>query len=137
VSYLGKTGAVPKEKDKLENHKLPKSVTEKAIQKSVEDYLKAKGLQYIRVPDKVYQSLFSVGSGLSAGQRKQASIALKGQPDLTVLLRDGRYICIELKRNGGKQSLGQKQFERSIGSNNYHICYSVKDVDKLLKGYGV
>ena len=134
MSYLGKTGACPKVQK--EHHKLSTKVPEKAIQKAVEELLNILHLQYIRIPDGIYRTAKN-GNWYNRGEQAKALKAVKGVPDITILLTDGRYICIELKKNGGKQSLGQKQFERSIGADNYHICYSVEDVKNVLITYGV
>ena len=134
MSSLRPRMSVPKHKQ--ENTKLPTTVSEKTIQKQVEQFLNDLGITFIRIPDGIYRTA-KTGNWYNKGEQIKATKAIKGVPDITVLLRDGRYICIELKRNGGKQSLGQKQWERSIGSDNYYLCYSVADVKQLLVKYKV
>ncbi len=134
MSSIRPIGAVPKKK--TDNCKLAKTVSEKTIQKQVESFLNTLGIVFIRIPDGIYRTAKN-GSWYNKGEQMQSLKAIKGVPDITILLTDGRYICVELKKNGGKQSLGQKQFERSIGSDNYHLCYSVEDVKNLLIKYKV
>lgn len=134
MSSIRPIGAVPKKK--TENSKLAKTVSEKTIQKQVESFLNSLGIVFIRIPDGIYRTAKN-GSWYNKGEQMQSLKAIKGVPDITILLHDGRYICVELKKNGGKQSLGQKQFERSVGSDNYYLCYSVEDVKQLLIKYKV
>ena len=134
MSSIRPIGACPKKT--TENHKLSKDVAEKTIQKQVESFLNSLGIVFIRIPTGIYKSA-KFGQYHNKGEQIQALKAIKGVPDITILLHDGRYICVELKKNGGKQSLGQKQFERSVGSDNYYLCYSLEDVKRLLIKYKV
>jgi hypothetical protein len=53
-----------------------------------------------------------------------------GWPDITGLLPDGRFIGVECKVKGGRQSEAQKVMERNIRQRNgiYILARSVKDV---------
>ena len=63
--------------------------------------------------------------------KKLISSMIKGVPDLTILHRDGRYMCVELKTENGKLSLGQKQWKRGVG-DNYHVIRSFDDFKTLI-----
>lgn len=111
-------------------------VKESEIQKAVEMLLDALQLQYIRIPDGAYKMLFGRSNTMSLNEKGKAKRALAGIPDLTILLRDGRYIAIELKSKTGKQSDKQAHFEKRVGSDNYYLCRSVSDVKDVLIKYG-
>ena len=135
MSYLGKTGAQPKQGIR-KKAKARAKVPEKIIEEQVESLLDNLGLKYIRVPDSIYSAIFG-NSYIKPYIKKMISVFIKGLPDITVLLRDGRYICIELKTTAGKLSQGQKTFCKAIGEDNFHVCRSVEEVLELLKKYGV
>ena len=121
---------IPKKKWKEQHKKYSKKVSEDEIQQKVEEYLNSNNISYIRIPSEAYESIF-LNQFVNPQQKSKIANYLRGIPDLTILLDNGKYVCIELKKNGGKQSLGQKQFARKIGSN-YHICYSLDDVITVL-----
>lgn len=99
---------------------------ERDLQVMVEDYLTCAQLAFIRIPDAVYKAIFASHS-IMPHIKALISRAIKGLPDITVLYPSGRYLCLELKSSSGKQSLGQKVFERSIGSENYVIACTIDD----------
>jgi len=51
------------------------------------------------------------------------------------LLKDGRYICIELKTAKGKLSQEQKVFRNDVGHDNFYTCRSIDDVIEVLREY--
>ena len=102
---------------------------EKAIQKACEQYLDLMQISYIRIPDEVYRAIFARGQ-TPVGIR--VASAIKGVPDITVLLTDGRYHCFELKTAKGKLSQGQKSFCAGVGVQNYTVVRSVEEfIDKI------
>lgn len=140
MSYLGKTGAVPKKglKNKqVEVDKRGKGLKEAQIQKQCESLLDTMRLAYIRIPDKLYSTIYSPYSKIPPQTKAFISTFIKGIPDITILLRDGRFICCELKTTTGKLSQGQKNFCKLVGEDNYHIVRSVEGLQELLKRYGV
>lgn len=133
--YLGKKGAVSKPTTR-KRAKVRAKVPESVIEEQVEELLDNLGLKYIRIPDSVYGAIFG-SPKIPIWIKTLASSFLKGLPDITVLLKDGRYICIELKTSAGKLSQGQKTFAKAVGEKNYHVKRSADEVVELLKEYGV
>lgn len=85
---------------------------ESTIQEFTEAYLVLRNIPFIRIPDSVYAAVFGFGrNGASYG----ASEYLKGLPDLTILYR-GRYLALELKRDGGKLRASQRVWRDAIGT---------------------
>jgi hypothetical protein len=99
---------------------------ERDLQVMVEDYLTCTQLAFIRIPDAVYKAIFGSHT-IMPHIKTLISGAIKGLPDITILYPSGRYLCLELKSSTGKQSLGQKVFERSVGSKNYAIACTIDD----------
>ncbi len=97
-------------------------VKESAIQKQCEDYLLAIQMPFIRIPDAVYKAIFG-SQGIKIHVRMLISKFLKGLPDITMLHPSGRYLCVELKTATGKQSQGQKTFQKKV-KDNYVTCRS-------------
>lgn len=124
-------------KKRTEVDRRSKGLNESEIQKQCEDLLNFLQLRYIRIPDALYRYVFSAQSKLPAYLKKLIADFIKGVPDLTVLLKDGRYICVELKTASGKLSQGQKSFQRSVGESNYHVVRSVEGLRDLLERYEV
>lgn len=101
---------------------------EEVLQSQCEGYLDILRIAFVRIPDRVLQT---VRNSRYNGAKKDVSKYLKGLPDLIVLFPDGRYKCIELKRKSGKQSLGQKQFERTV-KGHYYICRSFGEFREII-----
>ena len=60
-----------------------------------------------------------------------------GAPDLILTFGNMRFIWIETKKPGGRQSPMQKAFQKrqeSLG-NRYYIVYSLEDFKKILEKY--
>jgi VRR-NUC domain. len=56
----------------------------------------------------------------------------KGVPDI-ILVFKGQFIGLEVKRQGGKQSEYQLEFEKEVKENGgkYHVVSSINDVINL------
>jgi hypothetical protein len=61
--------------------------------------------------------------------RRLPKYSLKGVPDI-IVIKDGRFIGLEVKRQGGYQSPEQKEFERLCNEHagEYHVVRSIDDV---------
>ena len=135
--YLGKKCAVPKKglqkqtSDDLDRRGA--GFKESEIQKQCEDYLNIEQIRFIRIPDALYKYVFSAQSRLPAYMKALISSFIKGVPDITILLKNGRFLCCELKTTTGKLSQGQKNFQRSVGESNYFIIRSVEALVELVK----
>jgi hypothetical protein len=112
-------------------------IKESVIQRSAEDLLKKLNLRYIRIPDAVYNIIFSKNSLIPEWVKILIAAAISGLPDLTVLLKDGRYICIELKTKTGKLRQKQKEFRNDVGVNNFYTCRSIDEVIDVFRSYGL
>ncbi len=137
MAYIGpklKPGAMLKDKTGKDTRARGKS--EDSIQGACENILNDIGIRFIHIPDIVYRMCSPI-SRLKVWEKSTISKYLKGIPDLVLFLRDGRYICIELKRTDGKQKQGQKTFEKQVGSENYHLCRSVEGFLEVMQKYGV
>lgn len=106
-------------------------VSEAAIQGQCEEYLNWMHIKYIRVPDMLYKAVFS-GSGDNY-LKSFISKYIKGQPDITLLLKDGRYHCVELKTEKGKLSDSQQSFKLEVGEHNFSVIRSFNDFVSLVK----
>ena len=61
----------------------------------------------------------------------------RGWPDITGCVRGGRFIGVECKAPGGRQSKDQQAVERSIRGNGGHYCLaqSVADVENYFRDH--
>lgn len=59
----------------------------------------------------------------------------RGWPDITGLLPDGRFIGVEVKAPGGRQSLAQKAMEQEIRERNgiYVLAFGIDDVRREIE----
>jgi len=105
---------------------------ESDLQKACEKYLDMVGLAYIRIPDSLYRSVFGT-SVMPVHIKKQISGCIKGAPDLTILFKNSKYVCVELKTNIGKLSIGQKRFRNGVTVENYYVIRDVQDFVNLIK----
>ncbi len=111
--FKGLNGALipkPKKARKSPIGKTPEAV----LQGQAEAYLDILGLFYIRLPDSLMRVVFSSPS-IPIWTKAEVSDCLKGLPDLTIL-KEGRYLGIELKREGGKMSTAQREVQKAIGT---------------------
>ena len=75
-------------------------------------------------------ALARVGLGISCG-------IPRCWPDITGCVRGGRFIGVECKAPGGKQSKDQQAVERAIRGNGGHYCLaqSVEDVKNYFRDH--
>ncbi len=97
---------------------------ERAIQKAIAIWLRARGC-LVAVTD--------AGAAYRAGAFFGDAIPV-GWPDITGLLPDGRFIAVECKAPGGRQSPAQKSMEQEIRKRNgiYVLAFGVEDVAKRI-----
>jgi hypothetical protein len=103
--------------------------SEAQIQKAILDYLEYRRDVYF----------FRAGSGVvqikgSKGQRDRFFKSGKpGVPDI-IVCQGGKFIGLEVKKEGGKQSKIQMEAEQDISKSGgqYHLVYSVDDVIAIL-----
>lgn len=64
---------------------------------------------------------------------------LEGVPDFELLCSDGRSRFIELKREGGRLTFSQSEFQRKCKEWNvcYVVAYSMGDVVTALRSWGI
>ena len=105
----------------------PRGKPERAVQKAVVLWLRARGC-LVAVTD--------AGAAYRAGAFFGDAIPA-GWPDVTGLLPDGRFIGVECKAPGGRQSPAQKLIEQEIRRRNgiYVLARGVEDVEKAI-GHG-
>ncbi len=102
----------------------PRGKPERAIQREIVIYLRARGcLMAITDAGAAYRAGAFFGDAIPAGW-----------PDITGLMPDGRFIGVECKAPGGRQSPQQKAMEEAITRRNgiYILAWTVEDVHKGL-----
>ena len=95
---------------------------ERAVQKAILAWLQANGcLVAVTDAGAAHKAGAYFGDGIPAGW-----------PDITGLLPSGRFLGVEVKAHGGRQSPAQKQIEQEIRKRDgiYILAYSVEDVEK-------
>ena len=97
---------------------------ERSVQRAILLYLRIKGC-LVAVTD--------AGAAYRAGAFFGDSIPA-GWPDITGVLPSGRFVGVECKAPGGRQSPMQKAIEEAIRKRNgiYILAWSVDDVEKGL-----
>jgi len=101
---------------------------ERAIQKAIVAYLRAIGA-LVAVTD--------AGAAYRAGAFFGDAIPA-GWPDITGLLPDGRFVGVEVKAPGGRQSAVQKVMEQAVRQRRgiYVLAYGVQDIKEVIeRGY--
>ena len=97
---------------------------ERSVQRAILLYLRAKGC-LVAVTDAraAYRAGAFFGDSIPAGW-----------PDITGVLPSGRFVGVECKAPGGRQSPMQKAIEEAIRKRNgiYILAWSVDDVEKGL-----
>ena len=98
---------------------------EREVQKACVLWLRAQGtLVAITDAGAAYRAGAFFGSAIPAGW-----------PDITGLLPDGRFIGVECKARGGRQSDTQKYIEREIRKRNgiYVLARNIEDVENGIR----
>jgi hypothetical protein len=103
----------------------PSGPSEASIQGLVEAYLRLRSVPYFRVPDAAYRAIFA--GQASHGTMREASAYLKGLPDV-LLLVGGRYLALELKRDGGKLTAAQRLWRAAIGTRVAHSWEEAQEI---------
>ena len=118
--FKGIAGTLPRSIKKKRQAKDNDFAPEKELQKYAEDLCDELGIQFIRIPDKVYQVIFG-GQRVSLKDKKHIKDYIAGLPDLTLIKRSkrGKYNishCLELKTKASTSKLrqGQKTFLHSL-----------------------
>lgn len=98
---------------------------ERAVQRAILLWLKANGC-LVAVTD--------AGAAYRAGAFGADTVPA-GWPDITGLLPDGRFIGVEVKAPGGRQSPVQKHIEQEIRKRSgiYVLAYSIDDVQREIE----
>ena len=112
-------------------------MTEKKLQAMCEKYLNTNKVKYFHINDAIYNAFNSKRLPLPDWLRFVVLGEIAGFPDLVIFFKTGKYLCVELKTDKGKQSPKQKLFEKAVGSDNYKVIRSIKTfkdaVDPLIK----
>lgn len=92
---------------------------EKDIQRQITDFLELKHIFFYRQNTGAFKT--NIGGFYRFG--------IVGAPDLICVIK-GQYIGIEVKGEKGKQSKGQKDFQRNLTreGGKYILAYSLEDV---------
>ncbi len=103
-----------------------KDPLESVIALSIMDYLSYRKVFFWRVNN---VGVFDAKSGF---HRPLPKYSMPGVPDI-IVIKDGRFIGLEVKRRLGKQSEGQIEFERLCkqAGGQYHLVRSIEDVQAL------
>ena len=100
-------------------------VLEKDIQNSICEYLALKRYMFWR--QNTAPTIAKDG-----GFRSMGKYSMNGIPDIILILQ-GIFIGLEVKRPGGKQSENQEEFQRKCeeAGGRYHLVQSLDDVISL------
>ena len=87
--------------------------------------------------DTFWTAIDAAGNGPSEGAKKKARGVRRGTPDILIVHKP-YTIWIELKKNTGV-SPHQERAMHLLRENGHrcHVCYSVEDVETLLRGYEI
>lgn len=111
-AFKGLSGAlIPKAKEP----RTPKKavIPERTIQAQCEAWLRVKSLFFIRIPDSMNRGIFA-NPEIPIYVKRHISDFTKGILDITIL-KDGRYLSIEIKTVVGKLTHEQAQVMKAIG----------------------
>lgn len=114
-----------RESDVFAAPRRPRGKPERAVQKAILAWLGANGC-LVAVTD--------AGTAHKAGAYFGDAIPA-GWPDITGLLPSGRFLGIEVKAPGGRQSPAQKLMEQEILRRHgvYVLAYGVEDVREAIE----
>lgn len=95
------------------------------FQKQVVSYLKYNKFYVFSVPNGLYIK------NIATRKHYKDMGLTSGVSDLIIILPCGKYVCVELKTESGKQSLAQIEFEEKIKSlgGEYIVWKSIKDAE--------
>lgn len=102
-----------------------KGETETQIQSAICDYLARRKHCFFR--------LNNIPAPLPGGGfRALPKYTPRGLPDI-IVIKDGWFIALEVKKKGGSQSKEQKEFERQVkdASGEYYVVRSIDDVKEV------
>ena len=95
---------------------------EKEVKQAVYAYLDARAYLYVPIQNQ--------GTWDQVKKVRRKFTGTRGAPDLMVMDRSGRWLCIELKSSKGKQSSHQVEFEYRVdnGGGSYFVVRSINDL---------
>ena len=107
----------------------PPRPLEADIQRTILDYLALRGIFHYRNNSGAMVSEYK-------GRKRFMRFGAAGSPDIVCVI-GGRYVGIEVKRPGGKQSDDQKEFQARLeaAGGRYLVVHSVEQIHELLKGH--
>lgn len=99
---------------------------ERDVQASICDYLALKGYLFWRNNN---TPIFDTHRGIF---RAMPKYGMKGLPDIN-LIKDGKFIGLEVKRKGGVPSEHQMEFMRKCiaAGADYFVVHSIEEVQKI------
>lgn len=119
-------------KQQTTNRRKPNNRSEENLQVQCEALLRMLNIAYIRIPNAVYCRFFANNKKYN-WTNKNVSTNISGLPDLTILLRDGNYICVELKSKTGRLRDSQKVFRDAVGIENFFVCRTFEEFQEVLR----
>lgn len=105
-------------------YSVKKAVLESVIQRQILDYLNLKDIFHFRV---------NTMGVMRNGRYCPSPTIRKGTADIIAIL-EGRFVAIEVKRFGAKQTADQAKFQTDVETSGgiYILAYSVNDVRATL-----
>lgn len=109
------------------NKKVVTKISEKDIQTAVCDYLQLKGLFFWR------QNVIPVFNKKKEAFMRMPKYSKNGVPDI-ILVKQGKFIGLEIKLPKGKQSENQIKFQNELqqAGGEYYLITSIDDLIKIL-----
>lgn len=105
---------------------------EASLQKQCEEWLTANQIQFIRIPEEVTKLCSPTHPArVSQHVKNMISKYFLGISDLVILLKDGRYLAVELKSKKGRLTQGQRRFASRI--KELFVIRSYDDFIKLME----
>lgn len=106
-----------------------KKLLEKDIQKAIKDYLMLLGIFCWK----------QNSGGIVKPNGQYIPSGMTGVSDILGICKDGRFLAIEVKRDGGKVSSEQSLFQENIRrfGGVAFIAYSIDDVKENIKKFNV
>ena len=119
---------------KISEYKKLTEPSEHIIQSQIIQHLRFHNIFCFAVPNGIFFNSNSKRSGYAYANKLKAEGFLVGCSDIVILLKK-RAIFVECKRNSGKQSDMQKDFEKKVKSLGfeYYIWRDVSDAEKFVE----